>query len=273
MWLLWILSLAAASFRAPATGEVVRNFKTCTQFFLNQKPPKLSLMPKNLATICQYYQGKYRFATMYNKERRIPLFSAYKYQPGGRGRKNDWKIEPQLALPWERRQRSMEAEETCKINHRLLANSQALSEDYKQTSIYDRGHLLPVSHQPDREGKAATFTLTNIVPQFRRLNQGKWAEYERNMKKYTKGCVNTYVLVGAVPGDQFIARGRVNIPSHIWAAACCVSKHNQKKSWAVIAANNQTLVIRHSLRQLETELAACYGKKEINLFNSACYSG
>uniref|UniRef100_A0A8C5SGV1 Endonuclease n=1 Tax=Laticauda laticaudata TaxID=8630 RepID=A0A8C5SGV1_LATLA len=247
---LWTLFLAA-SFLLPATGEVVDSFKTCTQFFLNHKPPKLSLMPKDLATICQYYRGRYRFATLYDKERRIPIFSAYKYQPGGTGRKNKWMIEPQV-------------KRTCKIDRTLLKNSQAVSEDYKQ-AVYDRGHLLPVSHQPDWESKAATFTLTNIVPQFHRLNQGKWAEYERNMAKLTKGCLDTYVLVGVVPGSEFIAHSRVNIPSHIWAAACCVAK--QKKSWGVIAENNQAQVVQYSLKQLEIQLAKCYGKKKINLFN------
>uniref|UniRef100_A0A670ZL68 Endonuclease domain containing 1 n=1 Tax=Pseudonaja textilis TaxID=8673 RepID=A0A670ZL68_PSETE len=250
MFPLWTLSLAA-SFLLPATGEVVDNFKTCTQFFLNRKPPKLSLMPKDLATICQFYRGKYRFATLYDKERRIPIFSAYKYQSGGRGRTNNWKIEPQV-------------KRTCKIDRTLLKNSQAVSEDYKQ-ALYDRGHLLPVLHQPDRESKAATFTLTNIVPQFRRLNQGKWADYERSMTKLTKGCLDTYVLVGVVPGSEFIAHSRVNIPSHIWAAACCVAK--QKKSWGVIAENNQAQIVQHSLKQLEIQLAKCYGKKNINLFN------
>ncbi|XP_060546840.1 endonuclease domain-containing 1 protein-like [Pantherophis guttatus] len=165
---------------------------------------------------------------MYDKDRRIPIFSAYKYQPGGSGRTNDWKIEPQLALPRDRTQKSMESEKSCKINHKLLQHSQALSNDYKQTTVYNRGHLLPVSHQPNRDSKAATFTLTNVVPQFRRLNQGKWAEYERNMTKLSKGCLDTYVLMGVVPGDKFIAHGRVNIPSHMWAAACCVTNASRE---------------------------------------------
>ncbi|XP_070610991.1 endonuclease domain-containing 1 protein-like [Erythrolamprus reginae] len=270
---LWTLSLAA-SFLLPATGEVVTNFKTCTQFFFYQKPPKLSLSSKNLATICQHYKGKYRFATMYDRERRIPIFSAYKYQPGGRGRSKNWMIEPQLALPRERTRKSMESEKNCKIDRELLRNSQALNEDYKQTTtgIYNRGHLLPVSHQKNRESRAATSTLTNIVPQFQRLNQGKWAGYEINMKKNTTGCLDTYVLVGVVPGDKFIADGRVNIPSHMWAAACCETKEKQRKSWGVIAKNNENRIVYHKLQELEKELAKCYGGVKINLFNGDCYS-
>ncbi|XP_039225489.1 endonuclease domain-containing 1 protein-like [Crotalus tigris] len=268
MWRLWILPLAA-SFLLPETGEVVNSFSSCNQFFLGGNPP--NLRPMNPARICQFYWGKYRFATMYNISGRIPLFSAYKYQPDGMGRRNDWKIEPQLALPGERTRRSMELEKTCKIDPKLLEKSQAVSKDYKQSTMYDKGHLLPVSHQPDQDSKAATFTLTNIMPQFYQLNRGKWAEYERNMKKYTTGCRETYVLVGVVAGDKLLNK-RVTIPSHIWAAACCVSQDNQRRSWAVVARNSENEVYPGTLRQLETFLGKCYGKKNINLFNGACYS-
>uniref|UniRef100_A0A670ZL30 Endonuclease domain-containing 1 protein-like n=1 Tax=Pseudonaja textilis TaxID=8673 RepID=A0A670ZL30_PSETE len=269
MWQLLSFSLAA-SFLLPAMGEVVMNFKACSQFFLDGKPP--ALKPMNPARICQFYRGKYRFATMYDRNGHIPLFSAYKYQPGGMGRRKDWKIEPQvkgLALPKERSRKSMELEKTCKIDRELLKNSQAVSEDYKQAVLYDRGHLLPVLHQPDWDSKAATFTLTNIVPQFHKLNQGKWAEYESNMKKYTIGCRDTYVLVGVVLGSHFLTSHRVNIPSHIWAAACCVSQDNRKRSWAVIARNNENQVYLGTLLDLERVLGKCYGKKNINLFNSS----
>uniref|UniRef100_A0A8C6XA82 Uncharacterized protein n=1 Tax=Naja naja TaxID=35670 RepID=A0A8C6XA82_NAJNA len=93
MWLLWILSLAA-SFLLPATGEVVNNFRPCKEFFLDGKPP--TLKPMDPARICQFYQGKYRFATMYDRKGRIPTFSAYKYQTGEGRRDEQWKIEPQV---------------------------------------------------------------------------------------------------------------------------------------------------------------------------------
>ncbi|XP_063164869.1 endonuclease domain-containing 1 protein-like [Candoia aspera] len=272
MLLLWILSLAA-SFLLPANGEVVRNFKSCSQFFLDKKPPKPSLKPMNPARICQYCKEKYRFATMYDRDRHIPLFSAYKYQPGRGRRDYQWMIEPQLALPEQHKKKSMDLERYAHIDHKLLARSQAVSEDYKDTIYYDRGHLTPMLHQPDPDSKNATFTLTNIVPQFRQLNQGKWAEYERNMKRKTTGCHDTYVIVGVVPGSNFIATGRVNIPSHIWAAACCVSEGNRRRSWAVSASNDQNVVDQRTLRELEVLLGKYYQKKKIDLFNGACYSG
>ncbi|KAK9400211.1 endonuclease domain-containing 1 protein-like [Crotalus adamanteus] len=165
MWLLWILSLAAAaSFLLPATGEVLDSFTPCKKFFLDGNPPKLK--PRKSARICQLYENRYRFATMYDKDRRIPTFSAYIYQPGQGQRRDEWKIEPQLALPKDReyrRHKSMELEETSGIDPIILANSQAVEQDYRNADPYDRGHLAPALHQPDQASKDATFTLTNIL--------------------------------------------------------------------------------------------------------------
>ncbi|XP_034292516.1 endonuclease domain-containing 1 protein-like [Pantherophis guttatus] len=265
MLLLWIFSLAA-SFLLPATGEVVHNFSTCSDFFLDGTPPQLER--ENTSRICQMYKNQYRFATLYDRKGRIPVFSAYKYQPGKGKRINNWKIEPQLALPENQQRRSMESEKTCNISEEILKKSQAVVKDYKNCANFDRGHLLPVSHQGDQDSKDATFTLTNIVPQFCHLNKNKWAEYENNMKNYTRGCLNTYVIVGVVPGNNVLNR-RVNIPSYIWAAACCVLQNNQRKSWAVLAQNNVDKVDYHTLEELQAQLSNLYGNRT-DLFNNAC---
>ncbi|XP_026577754.1 endonuclease domain-containing 1 protein-like isoform X1 [Pseudonaja textilis] len=264
MLLLWIFLSLAPSFLLPATGEVVQSFRPCNQFFLGGKPPNLS--PINPARICQRYRNQYRFATMYDKTRRIPMYSAYKYNRGAGERLDEWMIEPQLALPQDHNRKSMDLESTCGIKRNLLESSQAVDRDYQAAVRQDRGHLAPSFHQPDQDSKAATFTLTNIVPQFRALNQGKWREYEEHIN--TDGCRETYILVGSVPGNTLINE-RVNVPSHIWAAGCCVLQKG-KRSWAVIAENNQNKVANLTLSDLQGKLAKHYGKKTIDLFNNAC---
>ncbi|ETE57057.1 Endonuclease domain-containing 1 protein, partial [Ophiophagus hannah] len=261
MLLLWIFLSLAASFLLPATGEVVRNFKACKEFFLGGNPPDLK--PMNAARICQSYKDKFRFATMYDKTRRIPLFSAYKYNAAHGERPEEWMIEPQLALPGDRLRKNMELVEDCGIRPNVLKESQAIEQDYEG---YDRGHLAPDSHQPNQDSKAATYALTNIVPQFQRLNQGKWREYEENIN--VAGCRDTYIIVGAVPGNRYM-NDRVNIPSHIWAAGCCVLKDG-KRNWAVLAKNNKDIVERLNLGELQRQLAILYRKKKIDLFNGAC---
>ncbi|KAK9400217.1 endonuclease domain-containing 1 protein-like [Crotalus adamanteus] len=167
MWLLWILSLAAASFLLPAAGEVVNSLSECSQFFLDGVPPNLQL--NNMAIICQKYKTEYYFVTMYSRIRRIPIFSAYLLHPRTTGvRIDNWNIEPQLAAP----KREMVSEHSRVYN--LFADSQAFSSDYANAPLFDRGHLAPVCHQSDQESVNATFTLTNVVPLDATLNRGQW---------------------------------------------------------------------------------------------------
>ncbi|KAK9400215.1 endonuclease domain-containing 1 protein-like [Crotalus adamanteus] len=167
MWLLWILSLVAASFLLPATGEVVNSLSECSQFFLDGVPPNLRL--NNMAVICQKYKTEYYFVTMYDRIRRIPIFSAYNLNPKSTGeRKDKWKIEPQLAAP----KREMVSEHSQIYD--LLADSQAFSSDYTNAPSFNRGHLAPACHQSDQESMDATFTLTNTVPLDATLNRGQW---------------------------------------------------------------------------------------------------
>ncbi|KAL7982821.1 hypothetical protein Chor_013157 [Crotalus horridus] len=280
MWLLWILPLAA-SFLLPATGKVVSSFSECSQFFLDRKYP--SLVPGNPAIICQRYKNQnkrqHRFATMYDTHRHIPIFSAYILYPYNSGHRiEDWKIEPQLALPGATARDSMESEQTCGIDLNLLKSNQAVSSDYAHSADYNRGHLAPVSHQLDQDSKDATFTLTNIVPQFKDLNNGQWKEYEQKLKLFTTGCYRTYAIVGVVPGNIYL-NNRVNIPSHIWAAVCCVLSNQRRYFWGMIAKNSENYVhFTTDLKWLENELKVLFDNhldfrgQKIDLFNGACYN-
>ncbi|XP_068890499.1 endonuclease domain-containing 1 protein-like [Aphelocoma coerulescens] len=126
-----------------------------------------------------------------------------------------------------------------KISPQQIGQSQAITQDYKNLTELDRGHLSPSGHQNGNNNKSATFTLTNIVPQNSSLNKGAWKDYEnQTMAQRTQGCTTTYVITGAVPGNTYIANNRVNKPSHIWSAACCQTNTNMK-TWAVIAENNK----------------------------------
>ncbi|XP_054845178.1 endonuclease domain-containing 1 protein-like [Eublepharis macularius] len=278
--LLPLLFLISASFLIPGDSEVVQSFNKCSGFFFKKKFPSDALKPFNPARICQRYQNKYVFATMYDRTKRIPIYSAYIYNPRPGERAVDWMIEPQLA---DRRYRTnMEDERETTIPVAEIKASQATFNDYAGVPYpLDKGHLNPVVHQADDVSKAATFTLTNIVPQFSRLNQRSWAEYETQTmatKKNQFGCNKIYVITGVVPGDTFIAGGRVNYPSHVWSAACCEIDKNRRKSWGVIADNNWDIppgvippVTERTLRQLEQDLERLFKKKRVDLFSSSCY--
>ncbi|XP_062990584.1 endonuclease domain-containing 1 protein-like [Elgaria multicarinata webbii] len=258
----------------PANGEVVDSFEdSCPQFFFRGVPPIIGLGPPHPARICQRYKNQYRFATLYDEDNRIPVYSAYIYNPGKAPRPNNWMVEPQLINPML--QPEMETEWAFLNNHgakeEALQESQAILRDYKNLTGLNRGHLNPNGHQPDQDAKSSTFTLTNIVPQNIKLNGGAWNNYEQTtMASKTTGCKETFAVVGAVPGNNYIAGGRVNTPSFVWSAACCVIDNNHRRSWAIIARNDQNVVHSLTLGQLEEKLGELYNCNRISLFHTDC---
>uniref|UniRef100_A0A8C3U3N7 ENDD1 protein n=1 Tax=Catharus ustulatus TaxID=91951 RepID=A0A8C3U3N7_CATUS len=256
-------------------SEVVNNFiNPCVQFFYAQTPPGGGIRPVNAARICQVYQNQYRFVTLYDRTNRIPVYSAYIYQPGPGNRYNSWFVEPQLINQKYRKDMDEEIAiiQQYKINSTVIAQSQAIDKDYSGAPGLDRGHLCPSGHQTGID-KTATFTLTNIVPQYMGLNQGAWHDYEEiTMRDKTRGCDTTYVITGAVPGNRSISNGRVNIPSHIWSAACCLNRRKPIKAWAAIAENQieRNHVRNLDLGELENRLATLYGRGGITLFRNSC---
>ncbi|KFQ60921.1 endonuclease domain-containing 1 protein [Pelecanus crispus] len=255
-------------------SEVVTSFESsCPQFFFRETPPGEALEPKRAAWICQRYKNQYYFATLYDRNRRIPVYSAYLYQPGPGKRPKTWLVEPQLMGPTY--PKTMEREWTLLNDFsgslEKLRKSQAILQDYKNLTGLNRGHLNPSSHHHDFSSRMATFTLTNIVPQDEKLNGGAWKNYEQQtMMRRTQGCNTTYVIVGAVPGNNYIAKGRVNKPSHIWSSACCEVDANHRKAWAVIAENDKNKVQLLTLGQLEDVLTQLYGGDQVSLFDRAC---
>ncbi|NXU43833.1 ENDD1 protein, partial [Drymodes brunneopygia] len=253
-------------------SEVVKSFASCPQFFYKDTTPDNALNPQNPAWICQRYNNSYHFATLYDRDRKIPVYSAYIYMPGNGTRSKLWFVEPQLINPSYRK--DMNTEKAIKTQYKItpqqIGQSQAINQDYKNLTNLDRGHLSPSGHQSGNNSKWATFTLTNIVPQDSALNKGVWKDYEnQTMDQKTQGCKTTHVIVGAVPGNTYIANKRVNVPSHIWSAACCQTNGNLK-TWAVIAENDKNQVQNLTLLQLEAELSHLYGGKKVSLFHSSC---
>ncbi|XP_057878831.1 endonuclease domain-containing 1 protein-like [Melospiza georgiana] len=255
-------------------SEVVNSFDSCPQFFYDGIPPNDALNPKNPARICQRFSNSYHYATLYDRDRRIPVYSAYKYRPGPYKRPSrKWMVEPQLI--GKNNLKEMTSENNLIYNHSFtldqIKESQAIDDDYKGQKDLTRGHLSPNGHQYSEESKNATFTLTNIVPQDETLNNVNWNAYEsKTMPQKTQGCTTTYVITGAVPGNTYVSNNRVNVPSHIWSAACCMLDKKPPKAWGAIAENKSKKEVKQlSLEDLENSLTKLYGKK-VNLFKNAC---
>ncbi|NXM66229.1 ENDD1 protein, partial [Serilophus lunatus] len=274
--MLWILLLQVwASCLWLGHSEVVTSFESsCPQFFYKNTPPNITLQQQDRALICQWYKNQSFFATLYNKTGRIPVYSAYIYQPASGNRTQTWMVEPQLIRSNFTKEMETESNlnKTEHVTPEQIGQNQAISMDYDKLNCWERGHLNPNGHHNTNDSRIATFTLTNAVPQNSSLNRGNWRVYEqKTMKENNKDCINntTYVIVGAVPGNTFIPNKRVNVPSHIWSSACCQT-NNSMKAWGAIAANNQSQVTVLTLRQLEGNLTELYGKGNVSLFHSDC---
>ncbi|CAL8283649.1 unnamed protein product [Boreogadus saida] len=90
----------------PTATEVVDTVSDCIGFLLGEIPPKIpgvlehrTIQDQNrYKPICQTFYGIRRFMTLYDTDKKIPVFSAYRYTGHTDGRPSGvtWKGEPQV---------------------------------------------------------------------------------------------------------------------------------------------------------------------------------
>lgn len=92
-------------------------------------------------------------------------------------------------------------------------------------SGFDRGHNAPSADRTKtEEDNAATFLMTNMIPQAPRNNQETWARLEDYTRELVQQGQEVYVIMGSygVGGTgsegtvKKIDEGRVTVPSRIW---------------------------------------------------------
>ncbi|XP_041841794.1 endonuclease domain-containing 1 protein-like [Melanotaenia boesemani] len=233
----WFLFLAAFLPITPTMTEVVASVSECSEFLLEGSPPQIPGIIENGAIknqnrykpICQTFNNKRRFLTVYDTKNRIPVFSAYKFKEitSKKNPDNDWKIEPQLLVDLKK---NMMTEDE-------IYTTQAINRDYENSDRkgYDRGHLYPNSHGSEDDDKESTYTLTNIVPQAKEFNSGSWSKMENCVKCVmekvciSNGVLEGFVVVGAYPSTNSFLKERVNIPTQLLSAFCCYN--SIKKKW------------------------------------------
>ncbi|XP_051982304.1 endonuclease domain-containing 1 protein-like [Xyrauchen texanus] len=265
-----LLPALMLSLLSGVSARVVRDFQnTCDIFFAEKQPPTV-FSEDQYKKICQTLNGIVYYATLYDTENKIPVYSAYTYE-GKKNceRRNYWYIEPQL-------DDNNAEEDMGKDNKKKLSTQQAVNEDYDiAVKIgFHRGHLAPVSQANSQSCVFATFTLTNAAPQYRSFNQGKWRVVEGNLvSTLESNCQrNTaYIVTGVVPGNDSKLNNRVNVPSHFWTTYCCKTKNNYLISGGVIGenVNSSSTILRMSVKDLEIRLSELY-RKGFSLFSANC---
>ncbi|XP_051526746.1 endonuclease domain-containing 1 protein-like [Myxocyprinus asiaticus] len=155
--------------------------------------------------------------------------------------------------------------------------NQSSYDDYKNnTEELSRGHLFPSCHAPDESTANSTFTLTNIVPQYKSFNTGSWNIMEKNTTKLMdKNCQGpAFVLTGAVPSSERKLKGRVNIPTKMWTAFCCLGRNNKcfsKAHWADNINDGTRTIETKELKDLEQMLKNTSDWGNVQLFKNNCH--
>ncbi|KAI5108655.1 endonuclease domain-containing 1 protein-like, partial [Silurus meridionalis] len=260
---------------APLTlTEVVKDFgrSKCSKFFFRGSNKKSIITPtafkgNQYKQICQHWNKVYRFATLYDTQRRIPVYSAYiltvqkekmNLSLPENNRKEEWKNEPQLESSRYNEDMKLITDAEMDVYY-----NQAVTRDYAESQEntipgikYTRGHVFPRQYAADQFQADSTFTFTNVAPQTQHSN-GEWeSQVETPMRNnITNLCSRnynnpTYIVTGVVPGNKWIRIKRkinnvyktidkgVNIPSYYWTAFCCVH-NNVRISKAYLSLQNQ----------------------------------
>ena len=170
--------------------------------------------------------------------------------------------------------------------HKSFEDAQAVLEDYSNTVSFERGHLNPDEHQSHPDDKAATYTLTNVVPQIREFNIGLWKQHEhtirRRLNNYCRGTA--YIVTGVTTSGRMIRRhniDRLAVPTYLWSAYCCVDyDHNapfEERSKfpafgsRALNAKRGSEVLEISVQQLENFLKQnTFVDKKFQIFYEDC---
>ncbi|XP_058258305.1 endonuclease domain-containing 1 protein-like isoform X1 [Hemibagrus wyckioides] len=295
------LVLLLSTFSSLTLMEVVKDFarSSCSKFFIRSPNSKPVITPTvfkgyQYKKICQRWNKKYTFATLYDIKQRIPVYSAYTFSGDGPKldqSKSEWKNEPQLEnMSNGPDMREISDAEMDEFFH------QAVNRDYrdsvKSTNIsYTRGHVFPNGYAADQDQADSTYTFTNVAPQTKPSNN-KWAEQvEEPMKGVIKNKCKlndsnpAFIVTGVVPGNKWIKIKRyakrtiktfkegVNIPSFYWTAFCCYIKEKTTFSGVYlvrqIEPNNTPEKIPKNVDELNQRLSSLYNK-DFKVFSNLC---
>uniref|UniRef100_H2ZSB1 Endonuclease domain-containing 1 protein-like n=1 Tax=Latimeria chalumnae TaxID=7897 RepID=H2ZSB1_LATCH len=271
-----LLSVASAFFMG-TNQEVVQSFNNkCDNFFFQNTEP--AGFENNYEYICQVYNNQNRYATLFDQQNLIPVYSAYIYQDNNcTNRMDSWKLEPQLAdSSWPKEMMTIiELVNKTKLPLETvepkIEATQAVREDYVNSG-FDIGHLNPVCHQNGADNKTATCTFTNAAPMPHGFNVRWFHQYENLIRKnLSQQCHqgSVFIVTGTIPDSTQKIKNRVSIPSVVWSAMCCQMNNGSYLSIAAYGINTDTGTIDTTLTvaQLNIYLSRAFGST-VSIFNS-----
>jgi endonuclease G, mitochondrial len=140
---------------------------------------------------------KKQYALSYNRDKGIPNWVSWQLNKSWLGeapRSNNFRPDDTIPQGW----------------YRVTPN------DYTRSG-YDKGHMTPSADRTNSvEDNAATFLMTNIIPQAPDNNQGYWANLENYSRKLAAEGKELYIISGGYGQKEIIAKGKVSVPNHVF---------------------------------------------------------
>jgi endonuclease G len=143
-----------------------------------------------------YLIARPQYSLSYNRSRGIPNWVAWHLSGADIGdlERSQFAPDPDLPKGW----------------YRVTPN------DYRNAG-YDRGHMCPSGDRTaTKADNAATFYMTNIIPQAGDNNQGPWADLENHCRALARKGNELYIMAGGAGPFSTLPNGRVAVPASTW---------------------------------------------------------
>ncbi|MHA7064076.1 DNA/RNA non-specific endonuclease [Azospirillum argentinense] len=203
----------------------------CPQHFLDGQAPDLVRQALSAKTRPICYSA---YALLHSGVSRTPLWSA------------EHLTADRLAAA-----REMKRKNTFHPDPNLPPDERAELDDYKGSG-FDRGHMSPSGDMPNAQAQHESFSLANMIPQNRRMNQIIWEQIESATRDYAVRSGELYVVTGPIyqRGATFERiNGRVIVPTHAFKAVYDPAK---RTAGAYVVENIDTKVFKvMSIAELE----------------------
>ena len=123
---------------------------------------------------------------------------------------------------------------------KALKSPGAKDSDYVRSG-FSRGHMAPAEDfSRSKDAIKSTFILSNVVPQFQKVNGGRWAQLELIVRNLVRTAGRAYVFTGPIfeeDGVETIGDNEVGIPTHTFKVILTVGPADTMKMYAVIMPN------------------------------------